>query len=97
MSSIGDDLARAYEDGYANGSRDGTEKAQEQIDSAPTIDPARHARWTKYGRCTACDGLEPCDDEGSMYSSDYCPGCGARMDAEVISEMETTTEEEKDG
>ena len=84
MNSIGDDLARAYEDGYANGFRDGTEKAQERIDAAPTIDPARHARWEQDDTwkdlyfCSACIGR----DHRNNPKYKYCPDCGARMDAE---------------
>lgn len=53
------------------------------IDTAPTIDamPVRHGRWVvidaeeprRYG-CSECKRL-------SWNMENYCPNCGARMDA----------------
>lgn len=73
---------------------------------APSVDAVEvvHARWTRkdnsqnckrigdfeeWYECSACEG-------NAGDKSAYCPNCGARMDAEVLSKMETTTEE-KDG
>lgn len=58
------------------------------VDDAPTIDaePVRHGRWEQYPghgsiRCMRCK-LE--FDEQKMPSArDYCPNCGAKMDAEI--------------
>lgn len=65
------------------------------IKNAPTIDaePVRHGKWIpryikiagrdyKHGmQCSVC--AEPAlDVEGDDYLTDYCPWCGARMDAE---------------
>ena len=56
------------------------------IANAPTIEaePVRHGRWVlvgadKRGRggvfnCTICNRCRP-------HKSDYCPNCGAKMDA----------------
>lgn len=42
----------------------------------------KHARWGYGcdGGCSACGEAKPCDYFGSSHESDYCPGCGARMD-----------------
>lgn len=67
--------------------------------AAPTVDPARHARWVRDDTwrdlyfCSACIGR----DIRNNPNYRFCPDCGARMDAEVLSKMETTTEDEKDG
>jgi len=59
-----------------------------EIDAIPTIDaaPVVHARWYPDnidGYCTACGEAKPCDCYGSAYESEFCPGCGARMDADA--------------
>ena len=56
----------------------------------PTIDavPVVHARWEEnrmYYRCTAC-GTDFDDDivfihPGEFHLPNYCPECGAKMDA----------------
>lgn len=65
------------------------------IEEEPTVDavPVRHGKWIpryikiagqnyKHGmQCSVC--AEPAlDAEGDDYLTDYCPNCGARMDAE---------------
>lgn len=55
------------------------------IDKLPAVDaePVRHGEWRRYPecgvtRCSVCDwSIEEC------FSSNYCPNCGAKMDAEV--------------
>ena len=47
------------------------------------LEPVRHGRWRRYTecgvtRCSVCDwSIEEC------FSSNYCPNCGTKMDAEV--------------
>lgn len=62
---------------------------QKLIDEAPTIDaePARHGRWlgTICSQCLSdlsnwADAAYEEIDSGSLQ---YCPHCGAKMDAEV--------------
>ena len=55
------------------------------LKNRPTVDaePVRHGRWIPYPdcgvtRCSVCDwSIEEC------FDSNYCPYCGAKMDAEV--------------
>lgn len=60
-----------------------------KIDDAPGVDaePVRHGRWIptelrkSFGtlngfKCSLCD-------KGRMIRENYCPNCGAKMDAEV--------------
>ena len=58
------------------------------IDEAPTVaaEPVRHARWTMNSDrpdtiiCNVCDsGFDVWKHEAKDFQ--YCPGCGARMDA----------------
>ena len=57
------------------------------IKGLPTIEqPAqKHGRWLD-GICTNCgvEALEYVDEEGDwlVYTTDYCPNCGAKMDGE---------------
>lgn len=52
------------------------------IDSMPTIDaePVRHGKWREY---PISDGMNQCSECGVLRfgKSNYCPNCGARMDA----------------
>lgn len=64
----------------------GLSKVLEETDVIPTIDAVEvvHERWLLFGadkrgrggifQCTACSRCRP-------HKSDYCPNCGARMDA----------------
>ena len=65
----------------------------EVIDKQPTIEPVERGAWVEdiccndIVICNACGneayfGL----DEGTYVLFDYCPNCGAKMDAEVKQE-----------
>ncbi len=69
-------------------------RARELIVNAPAEDvqPVRHGRWFMRGgkwRCSECDQkalLRLSDATGGCreyeyYRANYCPNCGARMDA----------------
>lgn len=56
--------------------------------------PVARARWVKrfvatdefsycYYACSRCGETIPRTSYGSEYFSNYCPSCGAKMDAEV--------------
>lgn len=64
----------------------------EYINDAETVDaePVRHGRWEKrkncLWRCSECEQIPPYDvigDDVSYWECQYCPNCGAKMDAEV--------------
>ena len=61
---------------------DGHTPAQ-AIERIGKLEPVRHGEWRRYTecgvtRCSVCDwSIEEC------FSSNYCPNCGAKMDAEV--------------
>ena len=70
------------------------------VQAAPSVDAVEvvHARWkeirskgcrTSDWICSACRAFR-------MHRTKYCPECGARMGAEVISKTETTTRERED-
>lgn len=58
-----------------------------QIQNAPTIEP-RTGKWIPVmnGRgghcCNRCNGYAPSYANGDEHLSDFCPNCGARMEAE---------------
>ena len=56
-------------------------KVQKMIDMARTIDavPVRHGRWTVTPVCIKCS---ECGEIFPFVPQNYCPNCGARMDAE---------------
>lgn len=74
------------EKSYANG----WNAVVKMIDNAPTVDavPVRHGKWkligaNKQGRggIWECTGRDGCG-KSYPYQCDYCPNCGAIMDAE---------------
>ena len=65
----------------------GIERAESEIDCAPTLDavPVRHGKWLPENRtmdaywvCSCC-GF-PSEAHGAFKIYKYCPNCGARMD-----------------
>lgn len=74
------------------------ERCANLIKDAPTVDPVKHEYWIGYDTTayTGTDGSgEPiCSPRrfyrcsgcryGTVVKSDYCPGCGARMDADKL-------------
>ena len=96
MNNIGDDLARAYEEGYNDGYRDGVEKRQEQVDAAPTIDAApvvrckncRHSSRIasdisgRMRHCWSGRGRNNGDGFSRVNGDGYCDE-GERMDADA--------------
>jgi hypothetical protein len=63
----------------------------DEIDDAPAIDaaPVAHGKWVPVanGRggneCTDCHEYAPSFQNGIEHLTNYCPNCGAKMDAEV--------------
>ena len=62
---------------------------EDWIDEQPTVDaePVRHGKWVKtsefmpiYG-CSECKERNLFDNNCDNVLSDYCPKCGAKMDA----------------
>ena len=61
---------------------DGHTPAQ-AIERIGKLEPMRHGRWDKNGRCTVCGNHAPFWCMASTYYlSSYCPNCGAKMDGE---------------
>lgn len=72
---------------------------KKRIDSMPTVDaePVRHGMWLPKHHyiagyefvsghiCSEC-GDDALNAEGDEFLTDYCPNCGAKMDAERKSE-----------
>ena len=66
------------------------EQEMPNADVAPVV----HAEWDDDCRCTNCGKEALCDEKPDPYvkglnalfyvNSDYCPNCGAKMDAEKI-------------
>lgn len=60
----------------------------EDITNAPTIDPVKHGRWLQgYPiTCSLCGKpaieIEDNDLRYTARITDYCPNCGARMNAD---------------
>ena len=63
---------------------------KEDIAAAPTIDPVRHGKWISVPHkrdriCSVCEHDEPyrfADEDTNVF--DYCPHCGAKMDAKEV-------------
>lgn len=69
------------------------------VEEQPTVGPQKelHGRWIYYegetiedgGRCSVCECDQPMfidDWEWKYIETDYCPHCGARMDAKMDEE-----------
>ena len=54
---------------------DGHTSAQ-TIERIGRLEPVRHGRWEHGMRCTQCGQID-------LSKPNYCPNCGAKMDAEV--------------
>lgn len=76
--------------GRMDGKVEFAKAVNEMIQNAPTVDaePVRHGKWLKaYGDHEAF-GIRPfyrycsCCNEATVFPYNYCPNCGARMDAE---------------
>lgn len=57
---------------------------------AADVVPVVHGRWVNYSEkhalseeCSVCGGGVMWDMDGSKHHYNYCPNCGAKMDAEV--------------
>jgi hypothetical protein len=64
--------------------------AETLAEQAPAIDaaPVRHGRWIKWSTYMPVYGCSVCGErnlfrDGNNVFSNYCPNCGAKMDAEV--------------
>lgn len=67
----------------------GIERAESEIECAPTVDaePVRHGRWIPvenddmFCYCSEC-GTHEYRETIEVLRYDYCPYCGAKMNAE---------------
>ena len=71
---------------YGNAAIKGSKEifALAMVTQAPTIDaePVRHGKWI-LGKCNRCGEHAPFWSMATTYyESNFCPHCGARMDAE---------------
>ena len=83
MNSQGRDYA------FGDGLHCGLEAALGLVENAPTIEPqVVHGRWLKVGAdkyCSRCSAWKPIIKHhvtNKPIELDFCPSCGARMDAE---------------
>jgi len=65
----------------------GIERAESEIECAPTVDaePVKHGKWIKEfenedGRSLRCSECRMVFYVGKGRDGNYCPNCGARMD-----------------
>ena len=78
---------------WAVGYNAGLDRALHSIAYAPTLTPPKdstpvqHGRWVKpvpgdgENYCSVCHAVQPWFYGYGYYDSDYCPNCGACMDA----------------
>lgn len=65
-----------------------TNAVLDSIDAQPTIEaaPVRQGRWKwvcGIPQCSVCGKMAPGDPyDGEVYTTAYCPNCGAKMDGE---------------
>lgn len=79
-------LAHSLENARYFNAADAVRGAAEKVASAPTIDavPVVHGRWVdpcinKYGH--PCHHCSACRFKASQKDRNFCPNCGAKMDA----------------
>ena len=60
-----------------------SEDVKEWLDEAPTIEaePVRHGYWKNRCVCSECGRAYGPKNVGQMPHYNYCPNCGAKMDA----------------
>ena len=67
------------------GSSKGIEDAIDVIENFPAVEDRPTGKWELVGfdgcKCSLCQNLLPHSDEYE-YETDYCPYCGAKMEAE---------------
>lgn len=61
------------------------DEAPHVVDDAPTVDPVKHGRWEHHlmplaYKCSVCGGKQGAR-VWKFNSKNYCPECGAKMDA----------------
>lgn len=75
-------ICEALQNAFDMGMRDGISVTMR----AKSLVVQKHGRWLD-GRCTNCtfEAEEFFDYEGRLivYTTDYCPNCGAKMDGET--------------
>lgn len=72
------------------------------VDAVPAVDaePVRHGKWTNVcemlppeyhdkKRCSVCANFSLHDRLGRVRTSYYCPTCGAKMDADECTQIES--------
>lgn len=65
------------------------ESVGDWIESQPTVDPVKHGKWVKpvpgdgENHCSACKSPQPWFVYSGYQEFDFCPYCGAKMDAEI--------------
>lgn len=54
------------------------------LDMMPTVEaePVRHGKWIGGDECSACGHHGCASDIWNGCANQYCPNCGAKMDAE---------------
>ena len=77
------ECVEAVHDNYESDMEQGYLNAIECVEEQPTVEaePVRHGKWIEY---PTADGMNQCSECGVLRfgESNYCPNCGARMDAE---------------
>lgn len=75
------------------------ERCRKCIYEAPKVEsePVRHGRWNyryedDWCYCSAC-GTDAEGSDGECLETDYCPHCGARMDADEIAERRAAADD----
>ena len=85
-NAIADRLA-AYED--TGLTPEGIKALYDSVQAIPAVDAVevKHGYWKRvhddvcyWSECSECGERQPLNRWRQEYESDYCPGCGARMD-----------------